>query len=208
MQLEVVLFKHGGCCLSSSIKSLLLGTWGRLASGVLTVYTFGWQLCDLYENDSIFDKFECCLSGDGQRVATGSYRYCLFLITIHTEEAELCWRICLVDISCGLSCSCSHLSMIHIPFLAEKSGYLYWTHMQVQCESNIHLWLNKKVVMFTVSIWKGYFYWKKWELKLRPLISCAAICFEYLELLLVVRRHPPWKPVKVQTGTVFHQLDV
>ncbi|XP_052175966.1 serine/threonine protein phosphatase 2A 55 kDa regulatory subunit B beta isoform-like isoform X2 [Diospyros lotus] len=30
------------------------------------------KLCDLYENDSIFDKFECCLSGDGQRVATGS----------------------------------------------------------------------------------------------------------------------------------------
>lgn len=32
------------------------------------------QLGDLYENDSIFDKFECCLSGDGSRVATGSYR--------------------------------------------------------------------------------------------------------------------------------------
>ncbi|XP_074312413.1 serine/threonine protein phosphatase 2A 55 kDa regulatory subunit B beta isoform-like isoform X2 [Silene latifolia] len=31
------------------------------------------KLCDLYENDSIFDKFECCLSGDGQRLATGSY---------------------------------------------------------------------------------------------------------------------------------------
>ncbi|XP_076884978.1 serine/threonine protein phosphatase 2A 55 kDa regulatory subunit B beta isoform-like isoform X2 [Bidens hawaiensis] len=31
------------------------------------------RLCDLYENDSIFDKFECCLSGDGTRVATGSY---------------------------------------------------------------------------------------------------------------------------------------
>ncbi|PWA69990.1 serine/threonine protein phosphatase 2A 55 kDa regulatory subunit B beta isoform [Artemisia annua] len=31
------------------------------------------KLCDLYENDSIFDKFECCLSGDSQRVATGSY---------------------------------------------------------------------------------------------------------------------------------------
>ncbi|KAH9799910.1 serine/threonine protein phosphatase 2A 55 kDa regulatory subunit B beta isoform [Citrus sinensis] len=31
------------------------------------------KLCDLYENDSIFDKFECCLSGDGGRVATGSY---------------------------------------------------------------------------------------------------------------------------------------
>ncbi|KAL5224247.1 hypothetical protein ABZP36_010886 [Zizania latifolia] len=31
------------------------------------------KLCDLYENDSIFDKFECCLSGDGLHVATGSY---------------------------------------------------------------------------------------------------------------------------------------
>ncbi|KAL8171650.1 hypothetical protein V2J09_023454 [Rumex salicifolius] len=31
------------------------------------------KLCDLYENDSIFDKFECCSSGDGMRVATGSY---------------------------------------------------------------------------------------------------------------------------------------
>lgn len=37
------------------------------------------KLCDLYENDSIFDKFECCLSGDGMRVATGSYRY-LYLV--------------------------------------------------------------------------------------------------------------------------------
>ena len=33
------------------------------------------QLCDLYENDSIFDKFECCLNGTGTRVATGSYTY-------------------------------------------------------------------------------------------------------------------------------------
>ncbi|XP_077217108.1 serine/threonine protein phosphatase 2A 55 kDa regulatory subunit B beta isoform-like isoform X2 [Tasmannia lanceolata] len=31
------------------------------------------KLPDLYENDSIFDKFECCLSGDGLQVATGSY---------------------------------------------------------------------------------------------------------------------------------------
>ncbi|XP_020253859.1 serine/threonine protein phosphatase 2A 55 kDa regulatory subunit B beta isoform-like [Asparagus officinalis] len=35
-----------------------------------TIYNY---LCDLYENDSIFGKFECYLSGDGQRVATGSY---------------------------------------------------------------------------------------------------------------------------------------
>lgn len=31
------------------------------------------KLCELYENDSIFDKFECCLSADGLHVATGSY---------------------------------------------------------------------------------------------------------------------------------------
>lgn len=31
------------------------------------------RLCDLYENDSIFDKFDCCLNGRGDCVATGSY---------------------------------------------------------------------------------------------------------------------------------------
>ena len=31
------------------------------------------KLCDLYENDSIFDKFECSLSGDGSHFVTGSY---------------------------------------------------------------------------------------------------------------------------------------
>ncbi|KAM3586001.1 protein phosphatase 2A regulatory subunit cdc55 [Umbelopsis sp. WA50703] len=31
------------------------------------------RLCDLYENDCIFDKFECTFSGDGQSVMTGSY---------------------------------------------------------------------------------------------------------------------------------------
>ncbi|XP_060967970.1 serine/threonine protein phosphatase 2A 55 kDa regulatory subunit B beta isoform isoform X2 [Cannabis sativa] len=32
-----------------------------------------WQLCELYDNDCIFDKFACCLSGDGMHYATGSY---------------------------------------------------------------------------------------------------------------------------------------
>lgn len=32
------------------------------------------QLPDLYNNDAIFDKFDCCLSGDGSQFATGSYR--------------------------------------------------------------------------------------------------------------------------------------
>lgn len=31
------------------------------------------KLCDLYENDCIFDKFELSVSGDGRRVCTGSY---------------------------------------------------------------------------------------------------------------------------------------
>lgn len=31
------------------------------------------KLCDLYENDCIFDKFECTFSGDGKSLLTGSY---------------------------------------------------------------------------------------------------------------------------------------
>ncbi|KAH7865203.1 hypothetical protein Vadar_003543 [Vaccinium darrowii] len=47
------------------------------------------KLCDLYENDSIFDKFECCLSGDGQRVATGSYSnlFRVFGCSVGSSEA-------------------------------------------------------------------------------------------------------------------------
>ncbi|KAE9467409.1 hypothetical protein C3L33_00679, partial [Rhododendron williamsianum] len=32
------------------------------------------KLSDLYNNDAIFDKFGCCVSGDGLHFATGSYR--------------------------------------------------------------------------------------------------------------------------------------
>jgi len=31
------------------------------------------KLCDLYENDCIFDKFECTWSGDGESILSGSY---------------------------------------------------------------------------------------------------------------------------------------
>jgi len=31
------------------------------------------KLCDLYENDCIFDKFECTMNGDGSQLLTGSY---------------------------------------------------------------------------------------------------------------------------------------
>ncbi|KAJ6696233.1 SERINE/THREONINE-PROTEIN PHOSPHATASE 2A 55 KDA REGULATORY SUBUNIT B [Salix koriyanagi] len=58
------------------------------------------KLCDLYENDSIFDKFECCLSGDGLRVATGSYRSVVFFVltsghcTIVIETTSPCAFVC------------------------------------------------------------------------------------------------------------------
>ncbi|CAN6997581.1 unnamed protein product [Brassica oleracea var. botrytis] len=29
----------------------------------MTTFPYHLQLCDLYENDSVFDKFECCLNG-------------------------------------------------------------------------------------------------------------------------------------------------
>ena len=46
------------------------------------------QLVDLYENDCIFDKFDCCLSGDGQHVATGSYNN-LFRVFGVDDSADL-----------------------------------------------------------------------------------------------------------------------
>lgn len=33
------------------------------------------KLCDLYENDCIFDKFECAMSNDGNMLLTGSYHH-------------------------------------------------------------------------------------------------------------------------------------
>lgn len=49
------------------------------------------KLCDLYENDSIFDKFECTISGGGENVATGSYRYFLTFVDVFTFEDEIDW---------------------------------------------------------------------------------------------------------------------
>ncbi|XP_076936024.1 serine/threonine protein phosphatase 2A 55 kDa regulatory subunit B beta isoform-like, partial [Bidens hawaiensis] len=46
------------------------------------------KLCHLYENDSIFDKFECCLSGDVQRVATGSYSNLFRVFGCHPGTTE------------------------------------------------------------------------------------------------------------------------
>jgi len=47
------------------------------------------KLCDLYENDCIFDKFECHFSPDGQSVLTGSYNN-YFHIYDKTNKSNIC----------------------------------------------------------------------------------------------------------------------
>ncbi|THH16956.1 hypothetical protein EW146_g3759 [Bondarzewia mesenterica] len=42
------------------------------------------KLCDLYENDCIFDKFECTWSGDDKHVLTGSYHNYLRIFDVET----------------------------------------------------------------------------------------------------------------------------
>lgn len=47
------------------------------------------KLCDLYENDCIFDKFECSISGDGQNFITGSYNN-LFHLYDKSGQTDVC----------------------------------------------------------------------------------------------------------------------
>ncbi|TXG50243.1 hypothetical protein EZV62_022767 [Acer yangbiense] len=46
------------------------------------------KLCDLYNNDSIFDKFGCCVSGNGLDFATGSYSNLLRIFSHGVGSAE------------------------------------------------------------------------------------------------------------------------
>ncbi|KAJ2999993.1 protein phosphatase 2A regulatory subunit cdc55 [Globomyces sp. JEL0801] len=43
------------------------------------------KLCDLYENDCIFDKFECNFSGDGSQALTGSYSNFFHVFNLATD---------------------------------------------------------------------------------------------------------------------------
>ncbi|RXK37834.1 protein phosphatase PP2A regulatory subunit B [Tremella mesenterica] len=43
------------------------------------------KLCDLYENDCIFDKFECTFSGDSSSVLTGSYHNYFRIYDVNTD---------------------------------------------------------------------------------------------------------------------------
>jgi len=47
------------------------------------------QLCVLYENDCIFDKYECCWSGDDKSILTGSYNN-FFRIFDRADNTDWC----------------------------------------------------------------------------------------------------------------------
>ncbi|OLY82188.1 Protein phosphatase PP2A regulatory subunit B [Smittium mucronatum] len=47
------------------------------------------KLCDLYENDCIFDKFECSMSGDGKNAMTGSYNNYFSIYDLQNTSEEV-----------------------------------------------------------------------------------------------------------------------
>lgn len=65
------------------------------------------QLCDLYENDSIFDKFDCCINGKGDAIATGSYNNLFRVFGIWNNQVCALWGqgggYYAFDTMCGLS---------------------------------------------------------------------------------------------------------
>jgi len=74
---------------------LTLKIWDMNMDGKKPLRTFNihdylrTKLCDLYENDCIFDKFECNFSGDGQYVITGSYNN-YFHIYDRDNKTDVC----------------------------------------------------------------------------------------------------------------------
>jgi len=47
------------------------------------------KLCDLYEKDCIFDKFEACFNHDGQYVLSGSYQNCFHLLSCDGRHQDM-----------------------------------------------------------------------------------------------------------------------
>ncbi|XP_010500752.1 PREDICTED: serine/threonine protein phosphatase 2A 55 kDa regulatory subunit B alpha isoform-like isoform X1 [Camelina sativa] len=73
---DIKFAKEGRYLLSRDYMTLKLWDINMDSGPVATLQVHEYlkpKLCDLYENDSIFDKFECCISGNGLRAATGSY---------------------------------------------------------------------------------------------------------------------------------------
>lgn len=47
------------------------------------------KLCDLYESDAIFDKFDCTSSSSGQQIATGTYGHCFRVFDLAGNDHKL-----------------------------------------------------------------------------------------------------------------------
>nr|XP_016508566.1 PREDICTED: serine/threonine protein phosphatase 2A 55 kDa regulatory subunit B beta isoform-like isoform X2 [Nicotiana tabacum] len=58
------------------------------ALSIIDIIHVVWQLSKLYTNDAIFDKFDCCLNGDGLQFATGSYSNCLLIFSCGSENED------------------------------------------------------------------------------------------------------------------------
>lgn len=56
------------------------------------------KLCDLYENDCIFDKFECTWAGDNKSIMTGSYNN-MFTIFDRQSGNEICMEAAKLSVS-------------------------------------------------------------------------------------------------------------
>ncbi len=79
-------------------------TWRTCCAHVTDNASRPVQLCDLYENDCIFDKFDCCVNGDGTRMATGSYSN-LFKVCdrlANGTSTSLLWRFGLGHAACSM----------------------------------------------------------------------------------------------------------
>ncbi|XP_073391492.1 serine/threonine protein phosphatase 2A 55 kDa regulatory subunit B beta isoform isoform X4 [Physcomitrium patens] len=91
---DIKFSRNGRYILSRDYMTLKLWDLNMEASPVATLKVHEYlrpKLYDLYENDSIFDKFECCLNGDGTRAATGSYSnlFRVFETTSGSDEASI-----------------------------------------------------------------------------------------------------------------------
>mmetsp|Transcript_38794 Transcript_38794/g.91624 ORF Transcript_38794/g.91624 Transcript_38794/m.91624 type:complete len:469 (+) Transcript_38794:203-1609(+) len=73
---DVKFSKDGRHILSRDYMSLKLWDVNMESKPIRTIYVHEQlrsKLCDLYENDAIFDKFQCAFSGDARWLMTGSY---------------------------------------------------------------------------------------------------------------------------------------
>lgn len=85
-----VKFSHDGrYILSRDYMTLRLWDVNMEARPVKTIHvheTLRPRLCDLYESDCIFDKFQCCFSGDGANFVTGSYQNLFHIYDSSTKQ--------------------------------------------------------------------------------------------------------------------------